>query len=582
MSSSLSQNDEITPSATTTTTTTATTTTTTTKTNTPVTLPEAGSSAFKLKYKKPTPSARIQSQTETECAPFFIDIANLPKSSIRDIIRISLIDPQSYNVLLLRDKHVAYLQKPLQSKTEYKLPSGYLSLDASKTWILYWTLHALDLLDNLPDVRVLKGIVHTIEACWSDVKVKTRGIGGGGFGGGVGQMPHCATTYAAVMALSIIAGCSDDKHEEARILALDLLERKRMDLLKWYVTLRYEKQVDHPYHHNDDDEEVKISCGYRMHHDGEVDVRATFCICAVASLLNILTDELKNGMVEHIISCQTYEGGFGGDEGLEAHGGYTFCALSALHILVKDSVGTGTSTGTGAYKSSSLLSHCGVDTESLEDWLVKRQLGYEGGFSGRTNKLVDGCYTFWVGSAIAILDLDRVPPTTSQSASTTEACKNLIKFDSGIYGGSDYDPLGVQRQTNIYEEEITNTTTTTTTTTNYAGNDNLTFDQNLLQRYVLLCAQDSNGGLRDKPSKPRDFYHSCYNLSGLSVSQHVLGGSSGVGNDANAISSSGENKGDNHIHLYQNEEKNILGATHPVYNIKIERVRVMIRNFILS
>ena len=41
----------------------------------------------------------------------------------------------------------------------------------------------------------------------------------------------------------------------------------------------------------------------------------------------------------------------------------------------------------------------------------------------------------------------------------------------------------------------------------------------MLQRYILLCAQDVNGGLRDKPSKSRDFYHSCYNLSGLSVSQ---------------------------------------------------------------
>jgi protein farnesyltransferase subunit beta len=31
-----------------------------------------------------------------------------------------------------------------------------------------------------------------------------------------------------------------------------------------------------------------------------------------------------------------------------------------------------------------------------------------------------------------------------------------------------------------------------------------------------------DGGLRDKPSKMRDYYHSCYNLSGLSVSQHTL------------------------------------------------------------
>lgn len=36
------------------------------------------------------------------------------------------------------------------------------------------------------------------------------------------------------------------------------------------------------------------------------------------------------------------------------------------------------------------------------------------------------------------------------------------------------------------------------------------------------------GGLRDKPGKPADYYHTCYCLSGLSCSQHysgiVLGG----------------------------------------------------------
>lgn len=32
-------------------------------------------------------------------------------------------------------------------------------------------------------------------------------------------------------------------------------------------------------------------------------------------------------------------------------------------------------------------------------------MAYEGGFQGRSNKLVDGCYSFWIGSAIAVLDL---------------------------------------------------------------------------------------------------------------------------------------------------------------------------------
>ena len=36
----------------------------------------------------------------------------------------------------------------------------------------------------------------------------------------------------------------------------------------------------------------------------------------------------------HVLDrCQTYEGGFGGCPGLEAHGGYSFCGLAALLIL---------------------------------------------------------------------------------------------------------------------------------------------------------------------------------------------------------------------------------------------------------
>jgi len=34
-----------------------------------------------------------------------------------------------------------------------------------------------------------------------------------------------------------------------------------------------------------------------------------------------------------LIRCQTYEGGFGGEPGNEAHGGYAFCAFAALVIL---------------------------------------------------------------------------------------------------------------------------------------------------------------------------------------------------------------------------------------------------------
>ena len=73
----------------------------------------------------------------------------------------------------------------------------------------------------------------------------------------------------------------------------------------------------------------------------------------------------------------------------------------------------------------------------------------------------------------------------------------------------------------------------------------------ILERYILLCAQDVHGGLEDKPtSKSRDFYHSCYNLSGLSVAQHCDAGDEVCGHT----------------------DQIILATTHPCYNIRIERV----------
>lgn len=270
------------------------------------------------KYKKDTHTTSLQSQTEVECKPFFVSIPDLPKVHQNDLIRLSLIDPDTLNVLLLREKHKEFLQRPLFQKDEKLLPAGYMGLDASKPWIIYWTLHALDLLDSLPSEDTLKGIVYTLDACWTNA-----GQIGGGFGGGIGQMPHCATSYAAVMALCIVAGSDESLYSEAKKLALDLLNQKRQEMLKWFLTLRYEII---------DEVSGKLLCGYRMHHDGEVDVRATYCVCAVASLLDILTDDLTNGMSNHIASCQTYEGGFGGEPGLEAHGG-NFVKMVNVHCI---------------------------------------------------------------------------------------------------------------------------------------------------------------------------------------------------------------------------------------------------------
>lgn len=36
-------------------------------------------------------------------------------------------------------------------------------------------------------------------------------------------------------------------------------------------------------------------------------------------------------------------------------------------------------------------------------WVVSRQMRFEGGFQGRCNKLVDGCYSFWQAGLLPLL-----------------------------------------------------------------------------------------------------------------------------------------------------------------------------------
>jgi protein farnesyltransferase subunit beta len=50
------------------------------------------------------------------------------------------------------------------------------------------------------------------------------------------------------------------------------------------------------------------------------------------------------------------------------------------------------------------------------------------------------------------------------------------------------------------------------------------FNTRALQLWILRGCQQLKGGLRDKPGKSADYYHTCYCLSGLSAAQHIMGG----------------------------------------------------------
>ncbi|XP_041352446.1 protein farnesyltransferase subunit beta-like [Gigantopelta aegis] len=339
--------------------------------------------------------------------------------------------------VLERGIHRTFLWKGLKS-----LSGAYECLDASRPWLCYWIVHSLEILEELIPEDIAVQVVQFLGKCQSP---------SGGFGGGPQQLPHLAPTYAAVNALCILSLSTDE--------AFKIINRKT--LYEYLLSMR------------------SPDGSFRMHKGGEVDIRGAYCAACVATLTHISTPELFKDTPQWLAKCQSYEGGFSGCPGQEAHGGYSFCGLAALILI-------------GGIK------HC--DIKNLLRWTANRQMRFEGGFQGRTNKLVDGCYSFWQGGAFPLFHM--------------------------VLCSRDDDHLSAERWM---------------------------FHQDALQEYLLICCQHPGGGLIDKPGKSRDFYHTCYCLSGLSVAQHFTGG-----------------------HLAEKyiigSPKNEVKPIHPVYNIGIDAV----------
>ncbi|XP_011137392.2 protein farnesyltransferase subunit beta [Harpegnathos saltator] len=302
---------------------------------------------------------------------------------------------------LIKQRHISFLKKSINN-----LSGAYECLDCSKPWLCYWILHSLEILgERLGDEEYSK-IAGFLAKCQSPE---------GGFGGGPGQYPHLASTYAAINAL-----CTIGTQE-----AYNVIDRK--NLRQFLMSLRGEDG------------------SFCMHANGEIDMRGAYCALVSAKLTNVYTPDMFRGTEEWIAKCQTWEGGFGGCPGMEAHGGYAYCGLAALVLLGKTYM-------------------CRLP--ALLRWIVNKQMRLEGGFQGRTNKLVDGCYSFWQGGAFPLIH--------------AILSKEKEEYNSNYW----------------------------------------LFNQEALQEYILVCCQHPLGGLLDKPGKNRDLYHTCYALSGLSVAQN--------------------------------------------------------------
>ncbi|KAH6678798.1 prenyltransferase and squalene oxidase [Plectosphaerella plurivora] len=356
----------------------------------------------------------VQNETMHECLPLLAGTQDNVELTRHGVPR------------LRREAHIRFLHKQLGT-----LPPQFVVADASRPWFLFWCLNGLSLLgEDVSSYR--RQLADTARSMQNP---------DGGFGGGPGQQSHLATTFAVILSIAVVGG------EEA----YEVIDRKAM--WKWLNTL---KQPDG---------------SVTMAYGGEADVRAAYCTAVTIGLLNMpielspdspaYTPDGKStfytGLGDYIRRCQTYEGGISGRPDAEAHGAYAFCALACLSIL--------------DYPHRSIPKY--LDVPRLIAWLASRQNAPEAGFSGRTNKLVDGCYAHWVGG-----------------------CWPLI--DTALNGGNDLE----ESPSPTAEVEW--------------------YNREGLIRYILSCAQDQTkrGGLRDKPSRPSDAYHSCYVLSGLTSAQH--------------------------------------------------------------
>ncbi|CAL4977841.1 unnamed protein product [Urochloa decumbens] len=128
------------------------------------------------------------------------------------------------------------------------------------------------------------------------------------------------------------------------------------------------------------------------HIGAETDLRFVYCAAAICSMLDDWAGMDKLKAKEYILSCQSYDGGFGMVPGSESHGGGTFCAVAALHLMGFVQVDL----------ASNLQDSASIDMHMLLEWCLQRQVT-DGGFQGRRNKPSDTCYAFWVGGVLKII-----------------------------------------------------------------------------------------------------------------------------------------------------------------------------------
>ena len=132
---------------------------------------------------------------------------------------------------------------------------------------------------------------------------------------------------------------------------------------------------------------------------GDADLRFVYTAVATCALLgdrDFASIPRIDAAVAFVLACQTYEGGFALQPHAEAHGAGTYLAVAVLTL-------------TGRLDRLSATART-----RLVRWAVHRQ-GTEG-YTGRTNKAPDSCYSLWLGAALQMLGVEQYTLPTANCA----------------------------------------------------------------------------------------------------------------------------------------------------------------------
>jgi geranylgeranyl transferase type-2 subunit beta len=240
---------------------------------------------------------------------------------------------------LLSEKHFEYLSN--LDKTKDKDAIGFYTNEYLRIAALYWGISALNLLNRLDDHQK-EDTINLILACQHE---------NGGFGGSIGHDPHMTSTHYAI---------------------LILLQFNKINLIDKKLVASFVKSLQ------------KEDGSFSSDIWGECDTRFSYCAVSILKLLNLLNEDYINlpKATEYVLSCQNFDGGFGGIPNAESHAAYTFTCCGFLSVTEQLNL---------------------INKYTVGGWLAARQT-HQGGFNGRPEKLADVCYSWWVLSSMYMID----------------------------------------------------------------------------------------------------------------------------------------------------------------------------------